>query len=122
MAQHIIVVEYNPQWIYAFEKEAVLVRNILGENCIAVYHIGSTAVPGLAAKPIIDIMPVVRNLERVDAEKAAFEGIGYEYLGEWGCPEEGICEMAETSERIKFISSLKAKRTILIGIWRFGII
>ena len=39
-----------------------------------------------------------------------------------GCPEEGICERAETSERIKFISSLKAKRTILIGIWRFGII
>ena len=31
-------------------------------------------------------MPVVRNLERVDAEKAAFEGIGYEYLGEWGLP------------------------------------
>ena len=86
MAQHIIVVEYNPQWIHAFEKEAVLGRNILGENCIAVYHIGSTAVPGLAAKPIIDIMPVVRNLERVDAEKAAFEGIGYEYLGEWGLP------------------------------------
>ena len=64
MAQHIIVVEYNPQWIHAFEKEAVLVRNILGENCIAVYHIGSTAVPGLAAKPIIDIMPVVRNIDR----------------------------------------------------------
>lgn len=86
MAQHIVVVEYEPQWIREFKKEANLVQNILGENCVFVHHIGSTAVPGLAAKPIIDIMPVVHNLKQVDAVKTTFEGIGYEYLGEFGIP------------------------------------
>lgn len=86
MAQHIVVVDYNPLRIKEFEKEADTIRNILGENCIAIHHIGSTAVQGLVAKPIIDIMPVVSNLDQVDAVKTAFEEINYEYLGEFGMP------------------------------------
>ena len=42
--------------------------------------------PGLAAKPIIDILPVVRSLEAVDAAKDSLEALGYEYLGEFGIP------------------------------------
>lgn len=86
MAQHIVVLDYDPQWIKEFEKEADMIRKILGETCMAIYHIGSTAVPGLAAKPIIDIMPVVSNLHQVDAVKTGFEEISYEYLGEFGIP------------------------------------
>ena len=43
MAQHITVVEYDPHWKEAYEKEAALLQNILGKNCTAIYHIGSTA-------------------------------------------------------------------------------
>lgn len=84
MAQHITVVKYNPCWKTVYEKEAALLQSILGKNCTAIYHIGSTAVSNLAAKPIIDIMPVVTALSVVDQEKATFEKNGYEYLGEFG--------------------------------------
>lgn len=84
MPQHLIVTDYNPAWPSLFEEEAKRIRKIFGKNCMALHHIGSTAVPGLAAKPIIDMMPVVRNLAEVDAAKAAFERIGYAYLGEFG--------------------------------------
>lgn len=86
MAQHIIVTEYDPLWSAMFEAEAANIKKVLGQNCTAIYHIGSTSVPGLAAKPIIDIMPVVRDLKAVDEVSAIFEEAGYEYMGEFGIP------------------------------------
>lgn len=86
MAQHIIVTEYDPLWAELFEAEAARVKAILGKNCIAVHHIGSTSVTGLAAKPILDMMPVVDSLEDVDRVAPEFEKIGYEYMGEFGIP------------------------------------
>ena len=84
MSQHITVTAYDPLWAEKYEQESALVRDILADNCIAIYHIGSTSVPGLAAKPVIDIMAAVRSLEKVDRVAAAFSEIGYEYLGEFG--------------------------------------
>ncbi len=84
MPQHIVVTEYNPLWKEMFEKEAEKIKNILKENLIEIHHIGSTSVPGMAAKSIIDIMPVVRSINDVDNLKNEFENIGYEYLGEFG--------------------------------------
>ena len=76
--------EYSPQWPLKYERKKEKIVAILKENCTAIYHIGSTSVPELAAKPIIDIMAVVKSLERVDAVSADFSEIGYEYLGEFG--------------------------------------
>lgn len=86
MPQHVIVTSYSPRWPGLFEQEAQAIRQILKDSCTAIYHIGSTSVPGLAAKPIIDLMPVVTDLARADACQAGFERIGYEYLGEFGIP------------------------------------
>ena len=61
----------------------MLIKEILADNCIATYHIGSTSVSGLAAKPIIDIMAAVKSLKKVDGVAEAFSKIGYEYLGEF---------------------------------------
>lgn len=82
--QYISVVEYNSAWREKFEREAGLFKNILKDELVAVHHIGSTAVPGLKAKPVIDIMPVVKDIARVDGFRAQFESAGYEYLGEFG--------------------------------------
>ena len=60
------------------------IAEILDGNGISIYHIGSTSVPGLAAKPIIDMMAVVRSLEKVDDARGKFSELGYEYLGEFG--------------------------------------
>ena len=84
MPQHVIISDYNPTWPEEYEAEKSIIKEILKDNCIAVYHIGSTSVPSLPAKPIIDIMVSVRSLEAVDAVSGEFVRIGYEYLGEFG--------------------------------------
>ena len=84
MPQHIVVVDYDPLWPLLFRKEADAISRILGDNLVLIHHIGSTSVPFLAAKPIIDIMPVVKDLSGVDAVSEEFVKLGYEYLGEFG--------------------------------------
>ena len=86
MPQHVIVSEYDPAWPDMYQQEKEQIVRILGENCLAVYHIGSTSVPGLAAKPVIDIMAAVRSLEKVEEAADRFSGIGYESCGEFGIP------------------------------------
>ena len=78
------VVPYDPRWPEAFASEAPRVRDAIGENVVAVHHIGSTAVPGLAAKPIIDIVVEVNDIEAVDAQNERMRQLGYEVRGEWG--------------------------------------
>jgi GrpB-like predicted nucleotidyltransferase (UPF0157 family) len=86
VADIIQVVTYNTEWPHLFEMEAKLIKDALGENCIAVHHIGSTAVPGLSAKPIIDIVPVVKDILLVNQFTPAMENIGYIAKGEYGIP------------------------------------
>lgn len=82
MTNSIIVEAYNPNWPRQFEKEADNIQRALGENCIVVHHIGSTSVPGLKAKPIIDIVPVVNDIQNINIH--AMQDLGYEYRGEAG--------------------------------------
>lgn len=86
MGMRVEIVDYDPAWEQAFLAEKQRFERILKDNCVAVHHIGSTSVPGLAAKPVIDIMPVVKSLEAVDALAGEFEQLGYEVLGEFGIP------------------------------------
>ena len=81
------VVPHENAWAEEFQKEAGLFRAILGGELLRVYHIGSTAVPNLKAKPVIDLMPVVKDVNAVDRFKADFESAGYEYMGEYGIPD-----------------------------------
>lgn len=86
MARKIEVVDYRPEWETMFKEESKKIKKILGKNCVGVYHIGSTSVKGLPAKPIIDIMPVVKDISLVDAHNSEFETLGYECRGEFGIP------------------------------------
>jgi GrpB-like predicted nucleotidyltransferase (UPF0157 family) len=80
------VVPPDPGWPAEFAAEAGRVRAALGGMTAAVHHIGSTAVPGLWAKPIIDLLLEVEALEALDARAPALTGLGYEALGEFGIP------------------------------------
>lgn len=86
MARKIEVTDYRPEWDGMFKEMQKKIRAILGKNCVAVYHIGSTSVKGMKAKPIIDIMPVVRDITLVDSLDREFEAIGCECRGESGIP------------------------------------
>lgn len=83
VTKQITVVSYNPNWPQMFEAEAESIRKALGDNCIGVHHIGSTAVPNLAAKPKIDIVAEVKNPEE---SIYALENAGFIYKGEWNIP------------------------------------
>lgn len=84
--RHIVVVPYDPAWAEAFQEEAARLGAALGDELLALHHIGSTSVPGLPAKPIIDIMPVVRDVEALEARYPAMIALGYEAKGENGIP------------------------------------
>ncbi|MFC4076229.1 GrpB family protein [Salinithrix halophila] len=80
------VVPHHPAWSERFEEEAQKLREVFGEELIRVYHIGSTSVPGLEAKPVIDLLPVVKEISRVDRFRPPMEALGYEAMGEYGIP------------------------------------
>lgn len=80
------VSSYSPQWPLLFEKFKQKLVPIIGENLTAVFHIGSTSVEGLSAKPVIDILPTVFSLEGVDKHKEKFEDAGFQWRGEFGIP------------------------------------
>jgi GrpB-like predicted nucleotidyltransferase (UPF0157 family) len=75
----IAIAPYDPAWPERFEWEAARIRDALGPVASRVDHIGSTAVPGLGAKPVIDIQVSVGSLVPVDPYRLPLEGLGYEY-------------------------------------------
>jgi len=82
--RNILVVIYNPEWPKMFQQEADKIAAVFGRELVDIHHIGSTAVPGLRAKPIIDMMPVVRTIDKADRFNAAMQQLGYEARGENG--------------------------------------
>jgi GrpB-like predicted nucleotidyltransferase (UPF0157 family) len=82
MGRRIDVVEYDRQWIAAFEMEAAMLARIFGQRLADIQHIGSTAVPGLAAKPIIDLLIVLDHTEDIDSFNPSMEALGYRVRGE----------------------------------------
>ncbi len=75
---------HNPQWREKFEIEAEKINDLLGENIIAIHHIGSTAIPNIYAKPIIDILVEVKDIVKIDELNSSVESLGYEVMGEFG--------------------------------------
>jgi GrpB-like predicted nucleotidyltransferase (UPF0157 family)/GNAT superfamily N-acetyltransferase len=84
MINTLTVVPYQSEWPAIFEKEANLIRRILGNNCHTIHHVGSTSIPGMPAKPIIDMIPVVANIQQVDEMAAEMVKLGYLAKGEGG--------------------------------------
>ncbi len=80
------VVSYDADWPVAFGQEVARIAPAFGEGLVAIHHIGSTSVPGLAAKPILDMLPEVSDIVVADAAVERLEALGYEGLGAYGIP------------------------------------
>jgi GrpB-like predicted nucleotidyltransferase (UPF0157 family) len=80
------VVPHDPRWRDAFEEESKHLAAALGENVVAVHHMGSTAIPNIYAKPVVDLLVEVRDINEVDGRSSAMESLGYEVMGEYGIP------------------------------------
>jgi len=80
------VVPYDSHWPASYAAEAERICKAVGEVAVRIHHIGSTSVPGLSAKPIIDILLEVSDLAALDACSPTIEALGYEAMGELGIP------------------------------------
>lgn len=77
VADQVIVVPYDPAWPTMFAELGRRLRGALGETALRIDHIGSTSVPGLDAKPIIDVQISVRSFEPLNAFRLPLEGLGF---------------------------------------------
>lgn len=87
MGKAITIEDYNSNWPKQFKEEEVKLKEIFADNAIAIEHIGSTAVEGLGAKPIIDIAIGVNDLAVVSEFIKALKQIGYEFVYHKEFPE-----------------------------------
>lgn len=78
------LVPYDPAWPERFTAEAERVGVALGEHVLAIEHVGSTAVPGLGGKPVLDLAVAVGNAAAADACVRPLEALGYQYRGPYG--------------------------------------
>lgn len=80
------LVDHDPTWAELYEQEAATLRPVFDDRLVGMEHIGSTSVPGLRAKPIVDVLVGLRELELTDDQIAAMGELGYSFLGEHGLP------------------------------------
>lgn len=76
----VVIADYDPEWPQLYDAERQRIVEALGDWLVAIEHVGSTSVPGLAAKPVIDIMAGIRSLDYDAHIIAPLQDLGYEYV------------------------------------------
>lgn len=77
---------YSQCWVQMFEEESRQLTAIFGKHVIRYEHFGSTSIPGMMAKPVIDMMCLVHDIEPIDGFNEHLISLGYEAAGDWGIP------------------------------------
>jgi GrpB-like predicted nucleotidyltransferase (UPF0157 family) len=96
------LVPHRAEWAKMATTESARLKSALGDNILTVHHVGSTSIPGIAAKPIVDLLPVVRSIEALDAQENTVRALGYKWHGEFGLEGRRFCTFADpkTGKRI----------------------
>lgn len=76
--------DYTESWKWMFKQEVQFLKTIFGDEIISIEHFGSTSIPGMKAKPVIDMMCIVNNIERIDTYNEQMKSLEYDVAGEWG--------------------------------------
>ncbi|MCI0600168.1 MAG: GrpB family protein [Beijerinckiaceae bacterium] len=87
------LLRHDPAWADNAQREAGRVAAAIREMIVSVHHIGSTAIPGIRAKPILDLMPVVHKISDLDDARQAIEMLGYAWWGDYGLPGRRYCTL-----------------------------
>jgi GrpB-like predicted nucleotidyltransferase (UPF0157 family) len=94
----ITVCGYDPEWVARYEAERDLLARVLAPHVVTIEHIGSTSVPGLAAKPIVDIAVAVRTMGALADLRIRLRGLDYRYGGEGRVPNRHFLAKPATSK------------------------
>ena len=94
----VVLAAYDPEWPRMAARRVEELR-ALGPTLVAVHHIGSTSVPGIAAKPIIDLMPLVTSLADLERNRRRVEALGYCWHGELGIAGRRYCTLSDAGGR-----------------------
>ena len=89
------LVPHDARWAAAAVDEGLAFAAAVGSCVIVAHHIGSTAIPGIHAKPVLDLMPLVTDLAALEARRSAVEALGYEWWGEFGLPGRRYCTKSD---------------------------
>ncbi|WP_141434425.1 GrpB family protein [Bacillus sp. 03113] len=76
--------DFSEDWSRMFQIEAQFLKTIFGDEIIRFEHFGSTSIQGMKAKPVIDMMCIVKDIEMVDLFNYKMDSLGYDAAGEWG--------------------------------------
>jgi len=104
----VVLVPPDPDWANLARRLAADLKQLLGPNCEEVHHIGSTSIPGIWAKPIVDLLPVVSRLEALDAMQPQVEAAGYQWYGEYGLEGRRLLLWHEGPRRVANIHCYQA--------------
>ena len=86
---------HSPDWRAMAAAESARLKAALGEILVTVHHIGSTAIPGILAKPIVDLIPVLRDEAALDEAEAPVRALGYRWYGEYGLAGRRYCTLSD---------------------------
>lgn len=92
------LVAWTPRWAERFRAERAALDRALGDGVLAIEHIGSTAIPGIRAKPIVDIGVAVESFEVARVTVPPLEALGYRYRGEHGIPGRHFFQKGDPRE------------------------
>ena|SRR5579872_5938727 len=112
MDEPIIIVDYDPQWPVRYEEERKRIVAAIGDFIEYIQHVGSTAVPELAAKPVIDMLVIVPSLTQVESCVPPLQNLGYEYLGEHGITDRHFFVKKEQGLRAFHLHMCEADHSI----------
>ena len=103
------LVEHNPEWRQSFVREEKKIRKVFGRDALVIQHVGSTAIPRILAKPIIDIALIVPSLQKARHYEKKLKEIGYE-----------IKKNDTRKERLFFTKGPEEKRTHYLHVGEIG--
>jgi GrpB-like predicted nucleotidyltransferase (UPF0157 family) len=109
-----IPVELVPQrreWRERAQSETARLKTALGDLLVTVHHIGSTSIPDILAKPIVDLMPIMRDEASLDLIEAPVQTLGFDCFGEFGLPGRRYC---------RFDNPATGKREVQLHFYALG--